>query len=228
MELNNIIENHSFEGYYLHNKRINKLNQNNKYPGKELLRGIINNDAGILDYVYKENFRAVRHLIITNSGTEEDASDIFQESLVVLFRKIRDKNFELTSSLNTFIYSIARLTWLKELENRNKRVEFVDTDDSFQDKELEVIDVIERNEKLRLYREKFEELSDNCKKVLRMFLNSIPIKEITKTMGYSSDQHTKNRRFRCKKSLISKIRKSSKYKELGNEKNKDDRDIPRW
>ncbi len=199
-----------------------------KYSNEELIKGIAKNNTEVLDYIYKENYKIVRHLIVTNNGNDEDAKDIFQESLVVLFRKVREKDFKLTSSLSTFIYSVARLMWLKELNSRKERVELSDSTINSISKELEVIEIINRNEKLKLFREKFEELSKDCKKVLRMFLNNIPIKEITEIMGYSSDQHTKNRRFRCKKTLVSKIRKSDKFKEFGNEKNKDNRDIPRW
>jgi len=204
------------------------LHNREQYSLDELLKGIANSDAKVLNYLYKENYKLVRHFVVSNNGNEEDARDIFQESLVVLFRKVREKEFKLTSSLSTFIYSIARLMWLKELSIRKKRSESMDSDNIYSSQELEVIDLIDYNEKLKLFREKFEELSEDCKKVLRMFLNNISIKEITQTMGYSSDQHTKNRRFRCKKSLVEKIRKSRKYKELRNEKNKDDRDLPRW
>jgi hypothetical protein len=97
----------------------------------------------------------------------------------------------------------------------------LETDEVFLNTDRSIIDLIELNERLQLYRNKFEELSDDCKKVLRMFLNNVPIREITLAMGYSSDQHTKNRRFRCKKSLIHRIVNSSTYKELGYEKNND-------
>ncbi len=204
------------------------MHKREKYSLDELLNGIANSDAKVLNHLYKENFKLIRYFVVSNNGNDEDARDIFQESLVVLFRKVREKDFKLTSSLSTFIYSIARLMWLKELSIRKKRSESMDSSQDYNSQELEVIDLIDYNEKLKLFREKFEELSEDCKKVLRMFLNNIPIKEITQTMGYSSDQHTKNRRFRCKKSLVAKIRKSSKYKELRNEKNQDDRNLPRW
>jgi RNA polymerase sigma factor (sigma-70 family) len=204
------------------------LDKQEKYSLDELLNGIANSDAKVLNHLYKENFKLIRHFVISNNGNVEDARDIFQESLVVLFRKVQEENFKLTSSLSTFIYSIARLMWLKELSIRKKRAESRSADQEYSSQELEVIDLIDYNEKLKLFREKFEELSEDCKKVLRMFLNNVPIKEITKSMGYSSDQHTKNRRFRCKKSLVLNIRKSRKYKELRNEKNQDDRDLPRW
>lgn len=199
--------------------------QRDKYSIDELLKGIANSDANVLNFFYKENFKHISHLVVSNNGNYEDARDIFQESLVVLFRKVREKDFKLTSSLRTFIYSIARLMWLKELSSRKRKKEFIESTITYTGEELEVFDVINRNEKIKLYREKFEELSDDCKKVLRMFLNNVPIKDITGIMGYSSDQHTKNRRFRCKKSLISKIRISRKYKELRNEGNENDRDL---
>jgi RNA polymerase sigma factor (sigma-70 family) len=189
------------------------------------LDGIANSDDRILIHLYKENFKLISHFIISNSGNNEDAQDIFQECLVVLYRKVKEKDFKLTSSLSTYIYSIARLMWLKELSIRKKRTELTTSEHNFSIEEREVLDLIDYNEKLKLFREKFEELSEDCKKVLRMFLNNVPIKEITKIMGYSSDQHTKNRRYRCKKSLVARIRKSSKFKELSNEKDTDDRNL---
>jgi RNA polymerase sigma factor (sigma-70 family) len=204
------------------------LNQEHKYSDEELLKGIAKGDSRIIEYLYKENLKLIRHLVISNNGNDDDARDIFQESLVVLYRKAKEKDFRLTSSLSTYLYSIAKLMWLKELHIRKQHGVILDEFLDLTAKELELLDLIDRNEKLKLFREKFEELSNDCKKVLRMFLNNIPIREITKAMGYSSDQHTKNRRFRCKKTLVMNIRKSSKYKELRNEKNKDDRDLPRW
>jgi len=204
------------------------LYQKTVYSDKELLEGIANGDTKVLEHLYNECFKTIRHLVVSNNGDIEDAKDIFQESIIVLLRKVREKDFRLTSSLTTFIYSIAHLMWLKELNLRTKRAVPAKTTDHYTDEELLLIDAIDRNERLKLYREKFEELSQNCKKVLRMFLNNIPIKEITKIMGYSSDQHTKNRRFRCKKSLVLKIKNSSKYKELSNEIHQNDRNLPRW
>jgi RNA polymerase sigma factor (sigma-70 family) len=196
------------------------LNNTRKYTKQELIEGIARSDSNIIKQIYSENFRTIRHMVVSNSGNEYDAKDVFQEVLVILYRKTRDKNFELTCSLNTFLYSIARIFWLNELKNRKRSCEFIDMEDQFVNLDQSVTEIIERNDRLRLYREKFEELSEDCKKILRMFLNNIPIKEITKIMRYSSDQHTKNRRFRCKKSLIDRIRNNSKFNELGHEENK--------
>jgi len=197
------------------------LTTETKYTTQDILRGVALSDNKIINHLYSVNFRTIRHLVVSNNGNESDAQDVFQETLVVLFSKVRREELELTCSLSTYLYSIARNIWIKELSKRKRKPESLENDELFVNTDHSIIDIIELNERLLLYRDKFEELSDDCKKVLRMFLNNVPIKEITSLMGYSSDQHTKNRRFRCKKSLIQRIVNSSTYKELGYEKNND-------
>ena len=201
------------------------MDPSKQYTKEKIIEGIIRGDNEILKYLYHENFRKVRFLITTNNGSEVDAEDIFQETLVVLYRKLRESNYQITSSLNTFIYAVARTMWLKELSSRKLKAEIFDTEDSYISDLPDIIDIIEKNDRLKLFREKFEELSADCKKVLNMFLNNLSIRDITRIMGYSSEQHTKNRQYRCKKSLIEKIKNSKQYKELGNEIYKNYRDF---
>ena len=98
------------------------MNKNNSYTEREIIDGIIAENDDVLLYIYKNSFRPVRHLITTNSGNEEDARDIFQEALVILYKKLKSNNLRLYCSVSTFIYSIARLLWLKELKKRGKEV----------------------------------------------------------------------------------------------------------
>ena len=142
-----------------------------KYSDQELLKGIINSDAEILEFIYKENFPSIRHYVLLNSGNDDDAKDIFQDSLVVLYKKIKGTNFKLSSSLGTYLYSICRFVWLKELSNRKKYVIIENEEVSIISDEIEIIEILEQDERLGLYREKYEELSDDCKRVLKMFLN---------------------------------------------------------
>lgn len=204
------------------------MNGKNKYTEQELLEGIVAQKNDVLESIYDVNYKTIRQLVLLNNGKEEDAKDIFQETLVIIYRKLQKDELSLNCSLKTYIYSVARLLWLKELENkRNRNVNLAECD-QYVDIEDNVYQLVEVNERLKLYHEQFEQLSNDCKKILKLFLNNISIAEITKIMGYSSVQHTKNRRYRCKKSLIERIRNNPKYEELKNENNNDDREIPRW
>ena len=64
----------------------------------------------------------------------------------------------------------------------------------------------ELNDRLEIFRRNFDSLSTDCQKVLRYFIEGMSIAEITRKMGYRSEQHTKNRRYRCKLSLIKQIK----------------------
>jgi RNA polymerase sigma factor (sigma-70 family) len=194
------------------------LKATKKYTDNELITGIKNRNNEIVSYVIKENIMKIKQLVRLNSGSESDAQDIFQEALIVLYRKVRNSNFQLTCSLGTYIYSIARLIWLKELNKRSKSTFISEDIDYIVDSDAEIQETIQKNERLKLFREKYEELSDDCRKVLQMFLMEVPLKEITKIMGYSSEQHTRNRRYRCKEALIKKIVNSKTYNELGYER----------
>ena len=206
-------------GYKNIGKGINALKSQLSYTDDQLVEGIKAKNSKFFEYIIKLNFRPIKQYVLFNKGTETDANDIFQEALIILYRKVQEPDFNLTSSLSTFLYSIAKLLWLKELSKKNKNASITDDLDYIVDDNDNISELIDRNERLRLYRQKYEELSDDCKKVLQMFLMKIPISEITKIMGYSSEQHTRNRRYRCKESLIKRIRETKTYNELGYEYN---------
>jgi len=62
----------------------------------------------------------VKSLIINNNGSSDDAADIFQETMIVLFEKAKSGEFELHCQLKTFIYSVSRRLWLKKLQQSSR------------------------------------------------------------------------------------------------------------
>lgn len=185
-----------------------------KYSDAELLSGLLTRDEWILKAYYTLYFKSIRRLVLSNTGNEEDARDLFQEVLLVLFQKVRQEHFKLTCSLGTFLYSISRYLWLKELGRRkwiNININPADMED-FGDSDPDIQEISEYNERFRFYRSHFDKLSAACRKVLQLFTEGHSIAEITLIMGYRSEQHTRNRRYRCKLMLINGIRA-----ELGHE-----------
>jgi DNA-directed RNA polymerase specialized sigma24 family protein len=54
-----------------------------------LLQGLAKNDRKAIESIYKDNYNMVQALVIKNNGTSEDAKDIFQEAMIVLFEKAK-------------------------------------------------------------------------------------------------------------------------------------------
>jgi RNA polymerase sigma factor (sigma-70 family) len=88
----------------------------------EIFRAVGNNEKTAIESVYKENYALIQHFVVSNNGSEDDARDIFQEAMMVLYEKSRQEDFELTCQIRTYLYSVCRRLWLKKLQH-NRRIE---------------------------------------------------------------------------------------------------------
>ncbi|HLO60732.1 MAG TPA: sigma-70 family RNA polymerase sigma factor [Bacteroidales bacterium] len=175
------------------------------FSDNDLINGLIQQDEKILKEFYRLFFQGIRRLVISNSGSEADAQDLFQDALLVMFQKSRQNKLVLTCSVGTYLYSVSRYLWLKEL-NRRKWVVRVTENEDIIDLDGDISTIHEKNERLLFYQNCFEKLSSDCRKVLDLFSQGLSIAQITNQMGYKTEQHTKNRRYRCKLTLINSIR----------------------
>ncbi|MDQ6757210.1 MAG: sigma-70 family RNA polymerase sigma factor, partial [Bacteroidota bacterium] len=81
-----------------------------------LLKGLATNDKAAIETIYRENYNTIQSFIVKNNGYPDDARDIFQEAMIVLFEKVTSGSFELTCQIKTYLYSVCRRLWLKRLQ----------------------------------------------------------------------------------------------------------------
>ena len=130
------------------------------------LTGIKNNDRALIKAIFEDHFPMIFSLVKKNSGTREDARDIFMDALVCILERLEKGDLVLTCSFSTFLYEVCRRLWLKKLR-RNKFV----CDTAIEDSNvLEMVDEMEsgmeKNELDRLIRQQFLKLSADCQKLL--------------------------------------------------------------
>ena len=106
-----------------------------------LLKGLARNDRKCIEAIYRDNYNAIQSLIIKNNGSIDDAKDIFQEAILVLYEKVQSDEFILSCQIKTYIYSVSRRLWLKRLVQQNR---FLVMDDG----EHDVVSVEEEIEEL--------------------------------------------------------------------------------
>jgi hypothetical protein len=70
------------------------------------------------------------------------------------------------------------------------------------------------NEKHKLYQLHFLNLSEDCQKVLQLFLKKISLREIANIMGYKTEKYAKTRKFNCKEELKTRILNDPNYLKL--------------
>jgi RNA polymerase sigma factor (sigma-70 family) len=129
--------------------------------------------------------------------------DIYQEALIVLYEKVSDDSFMLSSSIQTYVNSVCRNMLNKKLRDSPKHTELKgDFDPNISD------DLGEEPIKDRKYealKKAFEELSKGggkCAEMLKLFwYQRKSIKQLTDYFGYDNNETTKVQKSRCQKRL---------------------------
>ena len=187
-----------------------------KLSDEEIITGLRKRDNRVLQYIYKNSFNPVKQLILSNAGSDFDAEDIFQEALIIIFKKLRDaQEFELTSAFNTYIYSVSRLLWLKQLRNIRK-IEIDPLNRDHEERiELEPPSPVEDKDlRMAIYQRTLLKIPEDCQKILRLTEQDITSKEIARQLGFRSEGYVRKRRHYCKEYLITKIKEDPDYQAM--------------
>ena len=161
---------------------------------QELFERIKGNDEKALEYLYKKYYRMMTKMVITNSGTEEEARDVFQDALIVFWQKARSGNLVMTAKISTYIYSVCQNLWRKELD-RKKRL-------SNEEKDSPVSLDMETPEREKIIAKCLDQLGDTCRKVLMYYyFDEMSMQEIADKLGFANTDTAKTKKYKCKQKL---------------------------
>lgn len=177
------------------------------------ITGIREGDSKIIRSIYENYHKAIVKLVETNQGTKDDAHDVFQEALVLMFQKVQAPNFKLTSSFLTYFYAISRNIWYNKLRKKSNSEVTLDNKMLLM-VEQDTTSIGESNEQYFLYRKMFLQLGQDCQKLLDLFLQKVRMEQIMQKMGFGSVSYTKKRKFLCKEKLVKLIQNDPSFQEL--------------
>lgn len=186
----------------------------NKPTCKEILKGIRTKNNKVLQLIYAENYPLIKSYIQRKNGNSHDAEDILQESLILIFKKVSTNGITLESSFSTYLFSVCRFLWLRELEKR--KLEFSDEleQDLIEKIDIDLIDDPDKFEKQSLIQKCLLKLDPECRMLLMMYYDNAPMEDISENLGFSNNARTRKKKFNCKKKLIELIKSDPLYKEI--------------
>ncbi|MBD1428904.1 sigma-70 family RNA polymerase sigma factor [Sphingobacterium sp. DN04309] len=166
----------------------------------EIIEGIAQGDNRFIYRIYKSFYPSIAHMIVNNNGTDEEAKDIFQEAVMVLYDKITQNKFELNSKLSTFLYAVSRRLWLKQLSRKGHTSNTSDISD-FEDI-LHVEEDIQQHQevenKFDQMNEAMNQLGEPCKTLLKDFyIKNLSMQDITEKFGYTNSDNAKTQKYKC-------------------------------
>lgn len=172
-----------------------------------IIEAVKNNDTTVLKQLYVYNYPKVEILVLRNSGTKEQAKDIYQDAFLAVWQNIKQNKFipQSESSINGYIYTIAKNKWLDVLRSKGFKKTIVASQlGHFEIKDEENNDIdddILKDKRLEDVMLAFRSLGEACKSLLHKFyFEKKSMKLIAKELELDAAS-TRNKKYRCMKKL---------------------------
>lgn len=163
---------------------------------KHLLELLGVNQAQGLDYVYQHVYPAVERYVVANQGTAEEARDVFQDTLLIMLRQVRKPGFQLTSSLNTYVFSISKHLWLQHLKQKTKFTSI--SVDDLAERADESTDTEAKSSAIDRLATILSSITVTCLTLLTaLFFERKSIATLMHEMGYANRHTVQNQKYKC-------------------------------
>ncbi len=143
-------------------------------------------------------------------GAEQDADDIFQETIVSFIDSVQKGKFRQESGIRTFLISISKNIWYNEIRRRQRadnREKIFEMDRN--QEEGPVTEMINEREMKQQLNKMLQELGESCRKILELFYyENLSMKEIVSQMHYENEQVVRNKKYKCLQQLTEKMKQN--------------------
>lgn len=165
---------------------------------KVLLQGLADEDRNSIEKIYREHYSMVQSMVINNNGSSDDAADIFQESMIVLFEKVKTGNFELHCQLKTFIYAVCRRLWLKKLGQMQRYGSQADNIEELVSVEEDMETHENRQKEFSIMEAALGKIGEPCKSLLEAYyIQKKQMQVIAADFGYTNADNAKTQKYKC-------------------------------
>ncbi len=163
-----------------------------------LLKGLAKSDKASVEAIYRDNYNIIQSFILNNNGTTDDARDIFQEAMVVLYEKSKDAGFSLNCQIRTYLYSVCRRLWLKRLHQLSKYNTQVESLEEVIPVEEEIEEHEKRNADFILMEQALGKIGEPCKTLLdAYYMQKKSMQDIAAEFGYTNADNAKTQKYKC-------------------------------
>lgn len=173
-----------------------------------IIDGVRNQDDKILNWLYDHYFPSVRNHVLNNSGSDEDVSDVFQDTIIVLYNQITEDNLALATDLKGYFFGIARNVWSAHLRKKQKTIE-LEIDIADEEDDEEQYDLILE----RIISRVFKKLKPDHQMVMNLFAEGYSYEDIAVKMDLKNEINARRKKYVCKEALLELVKEDPEYQE---------------
>ena len=181
----------------------------------DFLQKMIQGDPTTLEEVYAKYAKRILALIRRYGGSVQDAQDVLQDALIIIFEKGRSQNLELTCSFYVYLHSVCYNIWRNRRGKASyKNISLDALEFSHFESPDDVTEMIEKQEESNLFWDCLKKLKEKKQELLYLSFSGKSTKEIQKAMDYSSRSLTAKNVCLTKKKLVELIKNDPRFKEM--------------
>ncbi len=185
------------------------------YSDKDVISALKKgNDDAVLSFLYKIVLPKVKHYIKANRGNEDEAKDIFQDAVIIFYKKVKLDQIAEDINITAYICHVAKNLWINRAKKLNKTTE-LPSEDFLQTEDDNFLNNLITEEKKNAVINLLLQIGEECQKLLKYSVyDSLSMKEICEKMGYSSENVAKTYNYRCKQKLVQLVMKNKGIENL--------------
>jgi len=181
------------------------------------INGIKTRDNKVVQDIYTRFLPGIIGYVVKNGGQQEDGRDVFNKVIYQMTARLEREDIVIKSTFKGYLFTACKNIWRREL----KKIERVRvTKDNVKELyyvEQDMTQATLEQERWELFHEKLEDISTNCREVLKMFFNKLSSRQIMEKLDYGSEATVRQRIFKCKAQLAKSIQIDSKFQQLNNQ-----------
>mgnify|MGYP001237801176 CR=1 FL=1 len=175
-----------------------------RYTPEQVIEGLKHKDPEILRHMYRAYSPMIVRHVRKNSGSEEDAQEMIQVTILECWSAVVNGRYEDQGKLDHYVYKVCANCWREELRRRRNKPK-----DSLEDKAYGLKDssdeslaqAIVKDRYLEAIQEGLQHLDSPCDDIIRMYhLENIQLQEVAVRMQYDYN-NLRKRIFDCRKKL---------------------------
>lgn len=155
------------------------------------------------EQVYNAHLSTVTGWIAQHGGTADDAADIYQEAMIVLYEKAQHEDFRLTCRIGTYLFAIGKHLWYKRLQQLNRQpgsLPEMNEEEAYQGQAYE--DDLNAHHEREAYYEQvdnaLDQIGEPCRSLLKAFYHKdMSMQEIAASFGYTNPDNAKTQKYKC-------------------------------
>lgn len=164
----------------------------------EIIEAFRTDNKSVMHRFYKMHFAMVSHFVIYNGGTEQEAKDVYQEAIIAIYEKINERSLVLNCKLKTYLYSVCRNLWLKQISKKGKFAGRIEDLEEYLPMEEDNGAEIEKNHHFEIMNNSMLQIGEPCFTLLNDFyIHKMNMNDIAEKFGYTNADTAKTQRYKC-------------------------------